>query len=328
MVELVSSLSRRRALILGAGAALATTTGLSACGAKGVPFRVGFQKNGVLLVAKERGLTEAALKPALDKAGGGTLAWSEFASGPPLLEALSVGSLDFGATGDTPPVVAQAAGSDLMYVAAVPLSGAAAAVLVPKASPLTQPTQLKGKKVAFTKGSSAETFAAAILATQGLSLSDITPVNLSPADGGAALAGGDIDAWIIWDPYFALAEQAGTARVLASGRGITRSYQFFLARRQFVMDQPGIVEAMIAHLTDTGLWAKAHNEEVAALMSRATGVDIAVQRRVAERQDYAVQPLDAQILSDQQALADRLVKSGVAPKAVTISTAVWRGPKA
>lgn len=320
-------LSRRSALVLGGGAALAAASGLTACSAKGVPFRIGFQKNGVLLVAKERGLAQTALKPALEKAGGGSVSWSEFASGPPLLEALAVGSVDFGATGDTPPVVAQAAGADLVYVAAVPLSGAAAAILVPKTSTLTSVAQLKGKKVAFTKGSSAETMAVAMLGRAGLALQDVSPVNLSPADGGAALAGGDIDAWIIWDPYFALAEQAGTARVLASGQGATRSYQFFLARRQFVMDQPGIVQAMIDHLAVTGDWAKAHPEEVAGLMSKATGVDIAVQRRVAARQDYAIVALNDQIVSDQQALADRLAKSGVAPKPVNISAAVWRGAR-
>lgn len=320
-------LSRRHALALGGGLALAVAGGLTACAAKGVPFRIGFQKNGVLLVAKERGLTDAALKPSLDKAGGGSVTWSEFASGPPLLEALAVGSVDFGATGDTPPVVAQAAGADLVYVAAVPLSGAAAAVLIPKSSSLTSVSQLKGKKVAFTKGSSAQAMAEAILAREGLGLSDIEAVNLSPADGGAALAGGDIDAWIIWDPYYALAEQAGTAKVLASGQGAVRSYQFFLARRQFATYHPEIVQALIDHLAATGLWAKSHPDEVAALMVKATGVDLAVQRRVAERQDYDVTAITPQIITDQQALADRLAKSGLAPKTVNIASAVWSGAK-
>src|SRR5690349_4909402 len=76
-------------------------------------FRIGFQKGGVLALAKAKGAVEAALK---DRNIG--VEWNEFTSGPPLLEALGAGALDFGSTGDVPPLFAQAAGGDLLYVAA------------------------------------------------------------------------------------------------------------------------------------------------------------------------------------------------------------------
>ncbi len=313
-----------RRSFLGAGlslSGLSLASGAAGCGPGGTGVRIGYQKNGVLLVAKLRGETEAALKAA----GAARVAWSEFSSGPPLLEALNAGALDFGATGDTPPILAQAAGSTLVYAAAVPLTGAAAAVLTPKDSGLRSVADLRGAKLAFAKGSSAEGMAAALLAGVGLTLGDVKAVNLSPADGIAAMTAKAVDAWIIWDPFYALAEQSGQVRVLASARGAVRTYQFFLARRAFAETSPQVLRALIAHLGATGAWAKAHPGETAALMSRETGVELAVQRRVAERQDYAVGPLKPEIIADQQALADSLFERKIAPARVDVRAAVWSG---
>lgn len=94
-------------------------TALAACAPKAsapVNIRIGYQKNGVLLLAKSRGVVVAALRPM-------TLEWVEFPYGPPLLEALNAGAVDIGATGDAPPIFAEAAGAPLKYVAAPPISG-------------------------------------------------------------------------------------------------------------------------------------------------------------------------------------------------------------
>ena len=89
------------------------------------PLRIGYQANGLLLAAKARGSVEAALKPT-------PVTWSDYPSGPPLLEAMTLGTIDFGGAGDTPPIFAQAAGARIVYVAAQPVSGRAAAIIVPK----------------------------------------------------------------------------------------------------------------------------------------------------------------------------------------------------
>lgn len=312
-----AALNRRGLLALGAGAFAAACGG---GGDGGVPFRIGYQKNGVLFIAKERGGADAALKAA----GAGRVSWAEFASGPPLLEALAAKAIDFGSTGDSPPVFAQSAGADLVYVAAVPLSGRAAAILVNGASPLRTVAQLRGKRVAFSQGSSAQILLASALAAQGMTLADIQPLNLGPADAGIALGRGDADAWVVWDPYYAQSELAQKTRAIATGDIGPRSYQFYLASRSFAEAQPAVLSAMLNHLRAEGAWAQAHAADVAGIMSRATGVDAAIQQRVAERQDYAIAPLTDTVIRDQQALADRLAREGAA-KRVDVASAVWRG---
>lgn len=308
--------SRRGALALGLGGFAA-----ACAGSGGEPFRIGFQKNGVLFVARERGGTDAALKGA----GEVRTVWSEFASGPPLLEALAAKAIDFGSTGDAPPIFAQASGADLVYVAAVPLSGRAGAMLVRADSPVRTLTDLRGRKLAYTRGSSAHVSADSLLATAGLSLADVQSVNLGVADGGPALQRGDVDAWFTWDPFYATAQQTGALRVLSSGEQGRRSYQFYLANRAFAEGQPAVMTAMLKHLLAEGVWAENNDTEVAAMMSRATGVPEPIQRVVAERQDYAIGPMTSQIVADQQALADRLAAEGIASKRVTVADAVWRG---
>jgi sulfonate transport system substrate-binding protein len=312
---LTLDVSRRGAIALALG-------GLAvACGGGGEPFRIGYQKNGVLFVARERGGVDAALKPA----GDARAVWSEFASGPPLLEALAAKAIDFGATGDAPPIFAQAAGADLVYVATVPLSGRAGAVLVRADSPVRSLVDLKGRKLAYTRGSSAHVAADSLLATVGLSLTDVQSVNLGVADGGPALQRGDVDAWFTWDPFYATAMQTGGLRVLSSGEAGRRSYQFYLADRSFAEGRPQVLSAMLDHLRAEGRWADAHDAEVAGMMSRATGVPEEIQRVVAARQDYAIAPMTAEVAAAQQSLADRLAAEGIAAKRVTVADAVWTG---
>ena len=106
--------SRRDTLKLLAGAAVAGVV-LPALPARAAAteLRIGWQKGGVFALAKAEGALEARLAPL-----GFTVSWNEFTSGPPLLEALGANALDFGSTGDIPPLFAQAAGGDLLYVAA------------------------------------------------------------------------------------------------------------------------------------------------------------------------------------------------------------------
>jgi sulfonate transport system substrate-binding protein len=313
--------TRRSALALGLG--LATAGLLAACGQpadKGLRFRIGYQKNGLLLVTKTRGTIEARMKAV----GVDRVEWIEFASGPPLLEALAVGSIDFGSTGDAPPVFAQAAGADLLYVAAMPISGKGAAILVPKTSTAKSVADLKGKKIAFTKGTSAQNFAEVALKAAGLSVTDVEVANLSPADGAAAFAKGALDAWVIWDPYYALAERDQGARVLLTAEGVTASSSFFLARRAFAEANPTVISAALDEMVVSAAWSAANVDEVAKIMADATGIDQSIQKIAALRESLNIAPLSETVLANQQALADRLYASKAIPKKVVIGAAVWK----
>src|SRR5260370_41507991 len=136
-----------------ASAVLSMTTALAGVGAsygQDKVVRIGFQKYGKLVLLKSKGTLEPKLK-----ALGYSVTWTESPSGPPLLEAINVGAIDFGNTGETPPVFAQAAGAPIRYVAYEPPAPKGEAIFVPKDSPIKSVADLKGKKVAVAKGSNA-----------------------------------------------------------------------------------------------------------------------------------------------------------------------------
>ncbi len=176
-------------------------------------LRIGYQKSAVnLVILKQQGVLEKRFP-------GTRVSWLEFPAGPQLLEALSVGSLEFGLTGDSPPVFAQAAGKDLLYVGAEPPKPDSSALLVLKDSPLRTLADLKGRRIAVQKGSSAHYLLVKAVERAGLQWADIQPVYLAPADARAAFERKSVDAWAIWDPFYAATELAIQPRVLATGRG-------------------------------------------------------------------------------------------------------------
>ena len=306
-------LSRRT--LLAAAAALP----IAGCGDK-TPFRIGYQKNGLLLAARARGALEAALP---DRA----VEWRDFPSGPPLLDALSVGGVDLGGAGDTPPIFSEYGGAAIVYVAAQPVSGDAAAIVVAAGSRLQTAADLRGAKVAFTRASSSQRFVQAALAGAGLTLADIEPINLTPTQAAEAFAARAVDAWATWDPYFARAEAAG-ARVLVPGHGLARSDSFLLANARVATGSAATVVAALDALAATAAWATANRSQLAALIAHADGVDPAVAARIARRQDLAIAPLTPAVVARQQRIADDLHAAGQLPARVTVGSAMWHGWRA
>ena len=194
-------------------------------------IRIGYQKTGVLVIARQQAMLEKRF--AARQIG---IKWIEFTSGPPLLEAMSIGSVDLGAVGDTPPIFAQAANANIVYVAGSRITNGQG-ILVPANSSIRTIADLKGKRVGFTKGSSAHNVVIATLEKAGLTYEDITPVYLTPPDAGPAFANGSIDAWAIWDPYFAIGEKRQNGRILINAvRG--RQDQFVLSRQSRFREHP------------------------------------------------------------------------------------------
>ena len=148
-------------------------------------LRIGYQKIGALLIVKEQKVLEQRFEPL-----GVRVRWIEFAFGPPLLEALGAGAIDYGYTGDSPPIFAQAAHANLLYAGAIPARGYGQAILVPAASSIESISGLKGKKVAVAKASSAHNLVVAALESVNLPWNDITPVYLAPSDAAAAFVRG------------------------------------------------------------------------------------------------------------------------------------------
>ncbi len=312
-------LGRRAAAGLLAGA-LVGSGGARAAHAGG-QLRVGYQKNGALVILRRQGALEALFGPL-----GVSVSYVEFTSGPPMLEALNAGAVDFGATGDTPPIFAQAAGADLVYVGAQPVQGDNQAIVVREGSPVKTLADLRGRRVAFTRGSSAHNVVVKALARAGLTPSDIQPVPLQPADAAAAFRNGAVDAWAIWDPFLAIAEQDPATHVLAQATDVAPSNSFFLARRAWAETSPDQVNLILDAINKAAAWAAANPGQLADLMAQVTGVPIEAQRVAAPRGVYAVQPLDARIIAQQQDIADTFARLRIIPAKIDIRKAVWPAP--
>ncbi|HZE92739.1 MAG TPA: sulfonate ABC transporter substrate-binding protein [Rhizobacter sp.] len=317
----LASLSRRQTIVsvaaLGIGLPLA---GGVACAQGQSVLRVGYQKYGTLTLLKAKGDLEKRLAPQ-----GVDVKWTEFPAGPVLLEALNVGSIDFGTVGEAPPIFAQAAGADLLYVANQPPAPAGEAILVPKGSPLKSVAELKGKKVALNKGSNVHYLLVKALEKAGVPYSAIQPVYLAPADARAAFERGAVDAWVIWDPFFAAAEKQLGARILVDGKGLVSNHQFYLASRAHADKSPQVLQAVVDELSGLDAWAAKSPADVAKLLAPQIGLDIGITEVAVSRFAYGIQPITAAVAAEQQKIADAFFKLGLIPQAVKVSDSVWHG---
>ena len=305
----------RRRLLLGATALAAT---FPARAAPVTELRIGYQKTAVLLVVKAQKLLEQHFAPK-----GVTVRWVEFAFGPPLLEAVNAGAVDYGYTGDAPPIFAQAAKSRIAYAAAIPARGYGQAIVVPDASPLKTLDDLKGKKIGVAKGSSAHNLLVSALESANISWSEINPVYLAPADAASAFGRGAIDAWSIWDPFFAIAEIKQKARPLPIDRAATVQNSFFLVNSNFLKDHPDLVGEINAQVALAAQWANGHRDDVAQLFADASGVDIAAQKRAVDRAEFGFGPMSDKVIAQQQAVADRFQKLGLIPAPIAVRDIAW-----
>nr|WP_312971197.1 sulfonate ABC transporter substrate-binding protein [Pseudomonas sp.] len=284
-------------------------------------LRIGYQKYGTLVLLKANGALEKRLA-----AKGIDVKWTEFPGGPQLLEGLNVGSVDFGTTGETPPVFAQAAGADLLYVAFEPPAPTSEAILVPKDSPIESVAELKGKKVALNKGSNVHYLLVRALEEAGLKYSDIQPVYLPPADARAAFERGSVDAWVIWDPFQAAAEQQLQARTLVDGKGLVSNHQFYLATRPYAEQHPEVIEALVEEIGAIGEWVKANNDAATAQVAPLLGLSADITRLAVQRQSYGAQLITPEVVEAQQKIADTFTALKLIPKPLNISEVIWHAP--
>ncbi|OOW86699.1 sulfonate ABC transporter substrate-binding protein [Xanthomonas campestris pv. vitiswoodrowii] len=294
-----------------------------ALAAEPAQLRVGYQKAvSSLVLAKQHRLLEQRFAQT-------KIIWVEFPAGPQLLEALNVGSIDLGGAGDIPPLFAQAAGADLLYVGWVPPTPKAETILVPSTSALRTVAGLKGKRVAFQKGSSAHNLLLRLLAKSGLSMRDITPLYLSPANARAAFAAGQVDAWAIWDPWYSALTLDGSARLLANGEGLGLTGGFFLSSRRYATAWGPFVQQVMGTLNQADGLLERDRAGSIKILAQVSGLPPAVvERTLAHRPPASVQPLSAQVIKAQQATADLFYAQRLLPKRVLVAPAVWRAPDA
>ena len=313
----------RRRQLLQQGAALALLPGaLMARAADASTVRIGYQKSSTLTIfLKSRGILEKTLAPL--QIG---VQWHEFASGLPLLEALNVGALDLSAdVADAVPPFALAAGAKLTYYAIETPSPTAQAIVVKGDSPITSIAQLKGKRIAFAKGAGAHFLLLEALSQNGLSIKDVEPAYLSPADGRAAFENGAVAAWVVWDPFLAAVQRQSGARILVDGKNISNYRRFYLAATPFAQRRPDVLNNVYAELQKAGDWIKKNPGPAAEWNAPLIGLDATTVEAANLRRSYNVQPVDAESLAEQQRIADAFTQAQILPRRVLIAdSAVWR----
>src|SRR5580698_8404922 len=283
-------------------------------------IRVGYQKYGTLVLLKARGSLEKRLAPLHVE-----VKWTEFPAGPQLLEGLNVGAIDFGIAGEAPPIFAQAAGADLVYVGYEPPASAGEAILVPKDSHIKTVAELKGKKVALNKGSNVHFMLVKLLEKAGVNYSDIETIFLTPADARAAFERGSVDAWAIWEPFLAAAQRQTGARILADGNGVVSNHQFFLASRSYAAKRADVVAIVLEELAIVDQWAKTNPKEAAAALQPQIGLDQPTLELALSRGGYGVAPMNDAVLAEQQRVADTFYDLKLIPKHINVRDATLQG---
>ncbi|MCJ2139885.1 aliphatic sulfonate ABC transporter substrate-binding protein [Methylobacterium sp. E-066] len=312
----------RRSLIAGLAAAALLAPQHAARAA--ATLRIGYQRSSTLIaLLRQNGNLERALAPL-----GTGLSWHEFTSGLPIMEALNAGQIDVSAdVADTVPIFAQAAGARITYIAQEAPSPDAQAILVPETSPAKTVADLRGKRVAVTKGAGSHYLLLAALTEAGLTFKDIVPAYLTPADGRAALTSGGVEAWVAWDPFLSAAQQQSGARVLRDGAGLSLYTRYYLAADPYVAANGPVLAALFGQLAETGAWVKAQPAEAAARLAPLWKIEPDVILRANARRSYRVEPVTRAGLSEQQKIADAFKTEGLLPRPVDASAlGIWAPP--
>jgi sulfonate transport system substrate-binding protein len=248
--------------------------------------------------------------------------WSDFTSGPPMLQAMGGGSIDIGAVGDAPPIFAAAGGEKIAVVGATQANPDGAALLVPKGSTVHSVAQLKGKAIAVAEGSSADYHLVAVLKQAGLTTKDVSIDNLQPAQAAAAFASGHVAAWDVWSPFIEQAEVQHGARVLVNGTPIGKTFSFEVASRA-ALANPATAAAIKDYLkliAQAHAWANSHQAAWAATWAKATGLPLAIMVKAAKDDTQPAVAITPAVISSEQSIANVFSTAGLIPGHVNFAS--------
>ncbi len=245
--------------------------------------------------------------------------WSEFPAAAPLAEALNANAVDLGPIGDGPLLFTLAAGSRVKAFAANRSDSYGTAVLVRLDSTLKTAADLKSKRIGTNRGSVGHLVALKALESAGLRASDADFRFLPPPEAKLALTQGSIDAWSTWEPYTALAETGGHARVLVNGRGLMTGLSFLAATDDALKAKRPVLRDFQQRVERAQLWSYQHSAEFGAALARIIGIPTDAAKLQFERRATRWIPIDAQVLKDQQNTADFYLAAGLIRQRLDVS---------
>jgi sulfonate transport system substrate-binding protein len=233
--------------------------------------------NPVSMILKQKGLLEKEF--AKD---GISIIWVQSAGSNKALEFLNAGSIDFGSTAGSAALMARINGNPVksIYVFSRPEW---TALVTTKDSKIATVADLKGKRVAVTRGTDPHIFLVRALLDAGLSEKDITPVLLQHADGKTALIRGDVDAWAGLDPMMAQAEIEDGARLFFR-KPDANTWGILNVREQFLKDYPDIVRRVLAVYEEARKYSLANYDDLKKTFIAVTKLpDAVVDKQLRER---------------------------------------------
>lgn len=282
-------------------------------------LRIGYQKFGNLGVLKAR----QSLEKCFAKQGVSVL-WSEFPAGPQLLYALQNNEIDFGTTGEVPPIFSQASGNAVTYIAWEPPAPSSVGIVVPFDSDIMTPSDLRGKRISVNKGSNVHWLLLQLLDEAGIGLDEVKVVYAPPKYPLTASDYLSVDAWMMWDPLLSAAENNPTLRVLANGEGRVSNHQFYLARRDYVQQHDDILHQLVEALQQTGQFIDSCGQQAAKLLALELGLETHAVERALSRRSHQTRSMSFEVIKQQQAIADRFYALGLINKPVRVRDAAWQ----
>lgn len=283
---------------------------------------IGYQKSSLNSIALRS--EEALLKKHFPKT---KIEWKEFPAGPQMLEALSAGSVDLGSVGNTPPIFAQSGNKDLIYIAYEKSHPKTQALIIANDNKeIKSLSDLKGKRIALQRGSSAHDLLDKILQKANLQWSDIQPIWLPPADARAAFDKKTVDAWVSWEPYLTVALDSGHAKLLTDSQPFGTAYSFVIGNPKFVQQHPKITEKFIQASNDAAHWIVDHPQKALERYSKAIGLDTTTTQKVINNryQPSLLAPVTHEVIDAQQQIADRFTQEKLIPQKIDVSKIAWK----
>lgn len=246
--------------------------------------------------------------------------WADFTSGPLILQAEASGHVDIGGVGNAPVVFSASGGAKIAIVGARSQGPNAAALIVPGNSPITNISQLAGKSIAVTEGSSGEYHLLTVLEKAGLKPSQVTLDNLQPAQALAALQSGQVDAWDTWSPYIEQAVSQGD-KILVNGKGYGSPLNYEVAS-DAALHNPKKVAAIQIYLTELNKayrWEDKHPAAWAADWAKSTGLSLSIMKQAAVDEPEVPAPVNSTVVKAEQGLTDAFYSAGLIPKKVSFA---------
>ncbi|NMN63489.1 aliphatic sulfonate ABC transporter substrate-binding protein, partial [Lacticaseibacillus paracasei] len=261
------------------------------------------------------------------KAKGYQVVFKEFSDGAALMTALKSGAIDYARVGDTPPVTAKAAGTDIALIAAGATKEYGSGILVGKNSQITNLKQLKGKTIAYQKGTAAQYLIIQALKKAGLSTNDVKLVNMDQSSASVAFAKGSVDAWVTWDPYTATAQVNQGAKLLTNGTGLAKNRDFLISTQNYAKTHTALSKLLTTYINDDMTWANNHHTQLIAMLSKTLKLSDAVIQKMVERRTYAMALVkaDSSIVDEENQIANTFYQEGVVTEKVDMKTTLVSG---